>query len=249
MSFGIGLSIFSYKVLLNIPLSALGIGSVIIGLAALSNPPEVLGSRIMNALFNSVTLSLDSILGELEDRRYPMSPIPLDVINLDPAMLSRNARSSGRAVYLPPKDDKAAVFLPLCSEMLDLNDLWSAPSRVSDLKNPSKGFVMYPIGATLCQIIDPKANPGIGLEKALHMILIDYSELCSWIRVASLDQFVVLELGNVKLKGQSSKYSKYLGSIPTSLSASVLCVIKQKSVVILEERIIGNRILVRLEVR
>ncbi len=83
------------------------------------------------------------------------------------------------------------------------------------------------------------------LDEALRLVLVESAEICSGFNVAEIENTIVLEMEKVKIDNDVVRYSRFLGSIPTSLSACVLATIKQKPIEILDENNLENRSVVR----
>ena len=249
--FGIGLTIISYVLLKIVPLTALGISLIVLGLTAASLPKELNASQAMKTLMGSFALTTESTLQELEALGYPLKPIPSENINLSTNVLEKEDDFSGAALYLPPKNGLVTVFLPLCSKIgsSDADSMHAAPRKLSELKDCTTGFVLLPVGAEVGDIMASGDTGEDSLIETLRYVLVNFAQLCSWIKVTDLEDNIVLELGNVKLDVHITTYSKFLGSIPTSLTGCVLATQRQRPIAILDERTIGNRILVRFKIR
>jgi hypothetical protein len=129
---GIGLSfvgtttsVVSYFLAHIIPLTALGIAAVIVGVTAASLPEEVSASYAMKTLLRGSTLGIDPLLEEIEKRQqipgnqgnslqssspspagYPLhdlEEIDADEEEGDEEKSFKQRRSALRAIYLPPK--------------------------------------------------------------------------------------------------------------------------------------------------
>ncbi len=184
---GIGLVIVSYTVLKTVPITALGIACIVLGLTAATLPEELTGSGAMKMLLGSAAISTQSMLEELEARGYPMKQISTEGISLNVDVPVEDYDSLGTTIYLPPKNGLVAVFLPLCSKIAtsNLDAMWGAPKKLTDLKDCSSGFVLFPIGSEVGEILTSDDHDN--LEETLRFVLVESAQLCSSVKADELE--------------------------------------------------------------
>ncbi len=89
-SFGALFSLLSYKILSNIPLTALGIGMLILGLSICLTPTSPIPRKAVRALIEGSILNLEALLEEFD--------------------------ASCKGYYVPHEDGRVYVYVPLSSE-------------------------------------------------------------------------------------------------------------------------------------
>lgn len=214
--FGIIVSFFFYVFYGNIPLTAIGIGAIIIGIAAIMLPEYPIPPATIRSLIESSALTIEAILEEL--------------------------KIESKAVYLPPNESYASVVLPVKSfenlpyKELDRRNVFLLIKNIPAIK-------FYPPG---CTIVKGISNDDLSLSEALEKVLIDITEICSKVRVVETGENVVIELSNPYRKEKLPYFSKNLGSLSSSLAALTVVTIKKLPLEIVKEEIQKNKIYVYL---
>jgi hypothetical protein len=197
----------------------------------------------MKALLRGSALSSETILQEAVYGNREIRLVRREEITLSslPSLEDESLRMA--AVYLPPKNGLVGVFLPLGSvvDAGDLDAMWNAPTKVTD----RRGLLIFPIGAAIGEILT-STEEDLDLEECLRQVVVDSADLCSAIMVSEAANTIVVRFTGVKIQADSSLYSSILGSIPTSITACVVCAMRKRPVVVLDELISQDRILARL---
>lgn len=169
-----------------------------------------------------------------------------------------NRRSIG-AVYLPPDprrsldsgdyEGEASVYIPLNNQALPvtLEEMRAAPLTLLDERNTQAGIRVFTAGAYLGQVPEIRGED-TSIEEALQHLLVDYAELCSLVRASEIEDTIVVEINDVKLRPESRNYRDFLGSLPTSLAASLVCVMKDAPVMVADEEVTPAKTVARLSI-
>jgi hypothetical protein len=250
-------SIVSYFLAHVIPLTALGIAVVIVGVTAATLPEQVTASPAMKILLRGSTLGLDPLLDEIQARRRQ---------NLEKSNSENNNNASTSknylrdlekeeepigptqdnvliAIYLPPtfekngsndssvpQDERASVYVPLRSSVpTTLDELKAAPATLLPEDRAQEGIRIFTPGAYLGQVKEIRTED-MAIEDALQYVLVESAELCSSVRASEIEDTVVVEIDDVKVQSESKSYRHLLGSLPTSLAASVVAVITDEDI-------------------
>src|SRR5437879_7850459 len=131
------------------------------------------------------------------------------------------ASTVGRATYLPPSDGGiifAYIPLSLQPENLSLNEMRQAPRSL--VGNNQKGLLVYPVGSELNRI--PEFQDGFSLEEGLRYVLVESADICSRVLVEQTGNLIVVGMTGAKVDVQGVNYQNSVGSVPSSLAASVI---------------------------
>lgn len=268
-SAGTTTSVVSYFVAHVVPLTALGVAAIIVGLTAASLPEQVTASYAMKALLRGSTLGIEPLLDEIQTRRERARPrqgtpnlaSKYSLEDLESDELSSQGEVS-RAIYLPPKlkgpnsysespsseDERASVYIALGHFIpSSVEEMRLAPTLLLPEDKAQVGIRVFTAGAYLGQVAEI-GNEDIAIEDALQHILVESAELCSSVRASEIEDTVVVQIDNVKVKPESELYRDLLGSLPTSLAASVVAAVRSAPVVIADEDITPSKTIARLQV-
>jgi hypothetical protein len=279
-------SLISYFLAHLVPLTALGIAAIIVGVTAATIPEQVTGSNAMKVLLRGSTLGIDPLLIQIQARRQSNigrststkenSP---KVDNPAPATTSPNnflldlereeeegekeeneplglgMQNFSGAIYLPPildrsyapvseeeEEEKASVYIPLTDHIPStMQEMRAAPTRLlseedGNDQTEQEGIRLFTPGAYLGQVKEIRTEDTT-VEDALHYILVESLEMCNSVRASEVEDTVVVEIDGVRLKSESQEYRQLLGSLPTSLAASVVAIVRGAPVVITNEDI------------
>jgi hypothetical protein len=211
-SFGLTFSFYSYFIVGVVPLTALGISCIILGLTVLSLPRQV-GGPGTRAMLQGATLSFEAQLEQSTVRR---------------------------ATYLPPDDGGViSAYIPLSPETatLSLTEMRRAPKSLAG--NNQKGVLVYPVGSELTKV--PDFEDGLSIEERLRYILVESANLCSRVMAEETGSRIIVGMKDADLNIQGQKYLESLGSLPSSLAACVIAMARNKPVTLIEEKTDGNR--------
>jgi len=125
IAFGVVFAVFSHVLMNNVPLTAVGIGSAVLGLSFLITPEKPLPGRVTRAIIEGSALSLEMLLEELnvktrgiyvpgEDGRVyllvPLSGDPIPPISsINPNGMVFRDRRGEYLVLIPPASEIAKV--------------------------------------------------------------------------------------------------------------------------------------------
>ena len=208
-AFGAVLGYLSYYLLFSVPFAALGIACLILGAAIITLPERVVPSGAVRAVIQSSVLNVEALLEEFDAKE--------------------------RATYLPPKDGLAVAYVPLSSN--------SHSPSATDLASVSRRLVTEVDGVPVLLVVPPGAelvrageiDDGNAVDDALQYVLLEAAELCSSVKSVVTGDTLVIDIGGIKVKTEAAKYLFCLGSIPTSVAASVASTVLKKGLTLLAE--------------
>ncbi|MDT7864349.1 MAG: hypothetical protein RQ922_00525 [Thermoproteota archaeon] len=214
--FGIIVSFFFYVFYGNIPLTAIGIGAIIIGIAAIMLPEEPTPPATIRSLIESSALTIEAILEEL--------------------------KIESKAIYLPPNEGYASVILPIKTieslpiEEIDKRNVFLLVRNIPVIK-------FYPPG---CTIVKNILNYDFSLSEALEKVLVDMTEFCSKVIAVETAENIIIEITKPNTKEKLPQFSKCLGSLPASLAALTVVTMKKTPVRIVKEEVQKDKIYIHL---
>jgi len=153
--FSIPFTIASYIILSNIPLTALGIGLMILASSILLTPLESIPPRAIRAMLEGSILSLEAILEEFDISR--------------------------RGYYVRAEDGRVYLYVPLSEDGRPPTKRVE-PSGLIHEEGDSRYLILIPPASELIKI--PEIS-GMSLDSALTYMLVDLMEVADSIEVMS----------------------------------------------------------------
>jgi len=214
--FGLPLTAFSYWVLSSVPLTALGLACVILGVTIVLTPSSPVPKRAIRAMVEGSCVNVEALLEE--------------------------CNATGKAFYLPPKEGRVYVFVPLRSNphLPDASDVMRAPMRVITEARGSPGLLIFPPGSELIRLSG--LSSGSGFEDALRDVLVDFVEAVEDVKAVGEGDRVVVDLVKPRLRTDFPRLRKVLGSLVTSIAGCVLASCLEVPIVFDEEQADGKRV-------
>jgi len=216
VAFGIPLTLFSWFILLNTALTALGLACIIIGVTALMMPPRPVPSGVLRAMVEAAAIPVEALLEEF-DVEEP-------------------------AVYLPPRDGRVYVFAALASNHrgLEVDELGRVPVRVVNVVGRVPGLMLFPPGSELVRLSGLEVN--VGLEEAVRSVLVDLVEGAESVSVAMEGDSVVVEIEGCRLRSDWPKFRRVLGSPAISIAGCSLAYVLNRALRFRGEEAEGRRV-------
>ncbi len=243
VGFGAVLALFSYFVLVNVPLTTLGIAFAILGLVVLILPEYLVPHEVVKGMISGSVTNIEAVLEEFGAVR--------------------------EATYLPPREGKVYAYVPLSGNPSypELDQIVNAPKRIISNVDGHPGLFIYPPGSDVVALSGVSRDGNIGegeridgnekrslddflpeVENGISYCLVDFTELVSKVQVNFEKNKIFLGMKNVKVEVEAPRFSRILGSIPTSLAACVVAGVCKMPVKIVQERQEGKWLRAVLEV-
>ena len=211
---GLTFAVFSYIVLLSIPLTALGLSVFIIGLILLQVPSNPLPTNQIRAMLEASLINVEALLEEYN--------------------------ALGSAVYLPSNSERVNAFIPLNEDSYPRNlRLSQIPKRVITKAGSTRGLLVFPPGGELVRLA--MLPEDIGLKHALNKVLVHFTELANSVKSVEEAGQMIVELGKPKTSTEHVRVNKCLGSLPMSIAGCVIAHVLSKPVHFLREEITENK--------
>lgn len=209
------LALFSWYVLLNTPLTALGLGLVVLGATLVLVPGSPVPREAVRGMVEGACVNVEALLEEFDAR--------------------------GRAVYLPPRDGRVYVWVPLKADAkVDESALVRAPSRVLSEVGGVAGLMVFPPGSEVVRLSGLGGEAG--LEEALGFVLVDYLEGVESVKSVRVGDRVVVEVVGPRMVTGFPRFASSLGSLPVSVAGCVLASSLGRPVFYLGEDGSGRRV-------
>jgi len=226
--FGAILAVFSYFVIISVPLTSLGIAFCILGCVVLIFPEYLVPHQVVKGMISGSVANIEAVLEEFA--------------------------AIHKAIYLPPRDGKIYAYVPLLANPSypKLSEIIDVPKRIICNVDGHPGLFIYPPGSDVVAVAgvagvetleeEKKGNDFSlqdflpQLENAISYLIVDFSELASKVQVDFEENKVFLRIKNVKLNVDAPRFTKVLGSPPASLAACTIAGITKMPVKIIEEK-------------
>lgn len=151
--FSIPFTVFAFLIISNIPLTALGIGLLILSISILLTPIRVVPPHAVRAVMEGSVLGLEAILEELD--------------------------ISERGFYVQSPSGRVYVYVPIHGEAKPPNVV-SEPSGLIYKESGSEYLVLVPPASELVK--SPELS-GMDIESALNYVLVDLMEVAESVEV------------------------------------------------------------------
>jgi hypothetical protein len=220
--FGALFADFAFLILLNVPLTALGISCVVLGATTVLIPENPILASNIRSMIKGSCLNIEALLEEFD--------------------------AEERCVYLPPRDGRVFAYVPLNTGH-GLSNVWQAmeaPIRVVTEVGGEQGLMIFlPVSNDMLSSIgeDSKA------EEALSNILVEKLEFLESVKEAESGDKVVVRMSGSRMETDLPRFKKVLGSLPTSIAGCVLAFVFDKPLVLIEEEVSGRVITATFEVQ
>lgn len=223
--FGVVLGLGAYILLGSVPLTAMGIGLVIVGVAWASTPPHPVPRRAVLDIIKSSCSNIEALL---------------EFVGV-----------TKRAIYLPSEGDGSVIaYVPLTvaedTRDVSLRSVADGVGRVIVRQSGSIGVVVAPPRVEFWG-----GNPGFeggveNIEAILDYVLVEASEIAEGVKAVRSEDGFVIEVSKVRVDVDHPRFRAVMGSLPSCLAAQVAALASSRPVQIVDERRVGDRLTVRL---
>ncbi len=214
--FGLPFTLFAYLVLLNVPLTALGLACVILGATVMLTPSSPVPIRTVRVMVEGACVNIEALLEELDVHH--------------------------KAVYLPPREGRVYAYVPLTSNP-GVSAAWAAQDaslRVVTQAGGEPGLLVFPPGSEAVRL--SLMSPGSGVEEALTHVLVDFLEAVKSVRAVQGGQRVVIDMTGARVETEFPRFRRVLGSLATSTAGCVLSTVIEAPVQLSDEQMEDDRI-------
>ncbi|MDH5807388.1 MAG: hypothetical protein QXW62_05860 [Candidatus Methanomethylicaceae archaeon] len=218
--FGLILSLGSYIIIENIPLTAMGIGLIIIGIAWFSLPPYPIPRKAILDIIESSCSNIESFL---------------EFIGVNK-----------RAIYLP-SNGKVVAYVSLIENEnprnISFKEIADNIDRFIIKQGKCLGFTIIPPSIKLDNI-----NPETNIEAILDYVLVEYSEIAESVKAIKSEDGFIVEVNKVRVDINYPRFKIVMGSLPSCLIAQIIALIFSKPVQIIDEKYFKDKIIIQLRV-
>jgi hypothetical protein len=226
---GVGLVVFgalfaeyAFLMLLSVPLTALGISCVILGITTVLIPDSPIPASNIRSMIKGSCLNIEALLEEFNVEE--------------------------RCIYLPPRDGKVFAYVPLGTSH-GLSNGWQAmeaPIRVvTEVGGESGLMVFLPLSNDMLSSIEEDTKA----EEALNDILVEKLEFLETVKEAGSGDELVVRMSGSRMGTDLPRFKKVLGSLPTSIAGCVLASVFNKPLAFKKEEVSGRVINATFEVQ
>lgn len=214
--FGLPFALFSDLVLLNVPLTSLGLACVILGATVMLTPSSPVPVHTVRAMVEGACINIEALLEEFD--------------------------AYHKAVYLPPREGRVYVYVPLTSNP-GASTAWAAqkaPKRVVTQTEGEPGLLVFPPGSEVVRLSLLSSQSGV--EEALTHVLVDFLEAVHSVRAVQDGQQIVIDMTGSRVETEFPRFRRILGSLATSTAGCVLSTVIEAPVLLRDEQIKDDRI-------
>jgi hypothetical protein len=202
ISFSVPFALYSYFILLNIPLSAFGLSTLVLGVTLLQVPSSPVPNLQIRSMIEASLINVEALLEEYD--------------------------ALGKAIYFH-NNERIHAFIPIPEKIKPAKfRLPNNNVRIKTSIDNVDGIIVFPPGSELVRLA--KVPEEIGLEDALNLILVDYTEIVEGLKAVEDGNRVVVELTKPKQDTEYDRVRKCLGSLGLSIAGSVIAEVLDKSV-------------------
>ena len=215
VEFGVPFALFAYFVLLNTPLSALGLGCLIIGSTLMLIPSSPVPKETVWAMVEGSCLNVEALLEEFDAR--------------------------WRAVYLPPRQGLIYAYAPLSANpgYEGVSAAMAAPIRVFSDAGGGRALMIFPPGSEVVRIASLEKDSSV--DEALSYILVDFLEAVESVKAVRSGDRYILEMSGARVETRFPRFELVLGSLPTSIAGCILASVLGKPVALVNEDLSGRK--------
>ena len=212
--FGLALSLFSYYILFNVTLTALGIACIVLGLTIILTPSNPIPKSVVHLMLENSCINIEALLEELNIK--------------------------DKAVFIPPKKERVRAFIPLISnpEPPATTHLLEAPDRILTEVDGKPCLMLFPPGSELVKM--ENLTQDSSLEGSLRAVLVDLAEVTRSIKAVRNGDLVIVELKGIRTSVDLPRFKRVFGSLPTCIAACVLTTILNAPIKLIEEKPISD---------
>jgi len=215
--FGAILALGSYILLQNIPLTAMGIGIIVIGITWALIPPNPIPKKPILDLVKSSCSNIEALLEAI------------GAVN--------------KAIYLPTKDGNTIAYIPLKNgDDTPLQAIAENNGRLVIRQGKTLGITIIPPDTGI-EGIDSEA----GIDAQLNYILIDTLELAERIKTAESGDTIVIQVYKPKMDINYPRFKMILGSLPSLLAAQAIAMKTSRPVKIIGEQVQKNMLTIQVK--
>jgi hypothetical protein len=216
---GILFAQYSFLILENISLSALGISFIIIAITMIFLTGDSQSSEIVNSLIEGCYENVESQLNLVE--------------------------TSEGGIYLPTRENIILAYVPYISKTgLKSLHIASLLENINNVTQIDRIKIRLPLSSRLIKSINGKS-----IEEALNNILVEKFKTVRSIKFVESNKKIIVEMTGCNIENSKLRSNQAIGSFNTMVSGCVICYIKDKPLAFLEEKIANKKITAVFEVK
>lgn len=213
-------AVYSYFVLLNIPLTSFGLACLILGITLLTIPSSSIPSHEVLAMMEGLLVNLEALMEEFDVK--------------------------GKAVYLF-LDNKVFIFVPISenSHIGSMNPI-NEPLGILTESNGVPGVYISPPGSELVNLY---LQGEMEVREALNHVLVNNVEIVESLNSIRDGDYINIELKLPTVSTEFPRVNRSIGSLPTSLSGCVLAYTLKQPIFYRGEKVSENETICQFEVK
>jgi hypothetical protein len=209
--FGTIFAIYSHYILMNTPLTALGLACVILGTTTALTPSSPVPVKTVRAIVEASCVNIEAVLEEFDAKI--------------------------KATYLPPRDEESLgrAYVPLKSNpgTENASAAMDSPIRVVTNVGGEPGLLLFPPGSEIIRL--SRLGDEAGIEDSLNYILVDFLEAVESVKATRDRENIFVSISGLRLSTNYPRFKKVLGELPTSIAGNVLASVTGNPVTLIKE--------------
>jgi len=216
-TFGTILALGSYILLQNIPLTAMGIGIIVIGIAWALTPPNPTPKKALLDLVKTSCSNIEALLEAIG--------------------------ATNKAIYIPTKDGHTIAYIPLKNEdNTPLQSITENNSKLLIKQGKTLGITIIPPNTGL-----ETPTPETNIDTQLDYTLIETLEIAEKIKTIKSGDTIIIQVHKPKIDINYPRFKIILGSLPSLLAAQTIATITSRPVKIIQEQNTKNTLTIQLK--
>ncbi|MGD0804219.1 MAG: hypothetical protein ABSA11_09120 [Candidatus Bathyarchaeia archaeon] len=222
VGFGAPLAAYCYWIVHIVPLTALGLALVVLGVSVVLIPQNPVPTSVVRGMVEDACANVEAELEQFDARE--------------------------KAWYLPPRDGCVLCFVPLVADVKPavVQAASRAPVKMLTESMGVPGLMVFPPGSKILR--SSQLDGDAGLEDAMINVLVDYLEGAESVKVIKEGSRVNVFIKKTRLQTDFSRFNYVLGSITVSVLGCVAAQVLNVPVRVLDERTEGRNLSAIFEV-
>jgi hypothetical protein len=218
--FGAPFAVFSFLILLSVPLTAIGIACVVLGASVALVPESPVPKETIRAMVEGSCASLESLLEEF------------------------NAKN--KVIYLPPRDGRVTAYVSTSDDQTKAWSAINAPTRVFSEVEGEAALTLFPPGSEIVRLSEIGEESGV--DDALSYVLVDFLEAVESVKSVEAGRRTIVSMSKPRIRSDFPRFNTCLGTLPTSIAGCILAQVLRKPVGLVEEQATNQQVIATFEV-
>lgn len=208
---GILFSEYSFFILSNTAMTAVGLSSLILGVVTLMIPGNSISRSYVSSIVNESYVNIEEILKQFDAKE--------------------------RCIFIPPRNGRVFVYVPIGTPSIKERNsqawkVMDAPIRILTTVDGKPGLIVFlPLPYEILTTVEDGSKP----EEALNYILIEQLEILESVKAVESMNKISVHMSGFSMDNKFTRIQMVLGSLPTSMTGCILSLVLKKPLVLIKE--------------